>query len=319
MRRTAFLSLLMLVACERAQATDRTPPARLETNASCIGCHETEARQWAGSLHNRSWTDASFAHAYDNEPSPFCWGCHAPESTADAQPRGQAARLGVTCVSCHVDPAAAGVRPAPDHPALVRRDASSTQACGRCHEFGFESNPSLSMQSTLSEHKGSPYAGESCASCHMKNDSHAFAITRDRATLAAALEADAEREGNTVRIRLRSRGVGHAFPTGDTFRALRVEVGREGGPVSAEAMLHRTFALERARNGLGFALEEVADTRLAADGSETTLALAVPAAGSAALWWRVVYERADNPFKADPHTFERIELARGTLAPEVGR
>lgn len=148
MRRTAFLSLLMLLACERAQATARTPPTRLKTNASCIGCHETEARQWAGSLHNRSWTGASFAHAYDNEPSPFCWECHAPESTADAQPRGQAARVGVTCVSCHVDPAAAGMRPAPDHPALVRRDASSTQACGRCHEFGFESTPSLAMQST---------------------------------------------------------------------------------------------------------------------------------------------------------------------------
>ena len=317
MRRTAFLSVLMMVACERAQATERTPRTRLETNESCIGCHEAEALQWAGSLHNRSWTDASFAHAYSNEPSPFCWGCHAPESAANSPP--EAARVGVTCVSCHLAPSTAGDVPSLDHPRLVPRELLTTQTCGRCHEFGFESSPSLPMQATLSEHQSSPFSEESCSSCHMADNSHAFAITRATASLKEALDATAERDGDTVRLILRSRGVGHAFPTGDTFRALHVEVGREGRPASAETRLQRAFALERAHSGMGFALEQVADTRLAADGSETTLELSVPAAGSATLWWRVVYERRDNPFKASPQTFGRIELAGGILEPGADR
>ncbi len=316
-RGAGWLAALSLSACEPAHAAQRRPATRLETNAGCVGCHEPEARQWAGSLHNRAWTDASFSRAYRNEPSPFCWGCHAPE--ARAQPKGAAARAGVTCVSCHVPAEGVGVRPSADHPALVSADPLSTETCGRCHEFGFETNPALPMQATLTEHRGSPHASATCSSCHMLNGGHAFGITRDRARLRAALQTDAERDGDTVRLRMRSRGVGHAFPTGDTFRSLHVEVGRAGGPTSAEARLQRTFSMERAPSGLGFALEELADTRLAADGSVTTLQLSVPAAGSETLWWRVVYERLDNPFKPNARTFERIELDRGTLEAESSR
>ena len=305
--------LVALCACEPASARERKPTTRLQSNAACIGCHPAQARQWAGSLHNHAWTDGSFAHAYRNEPSPFCWGCHAPE--ADGAPKGAAARSGVACVSCHVGDEAAGVRPSIDHPVLSR----SAERCGRCHEFGFESNPTLLMQATVTEHRGSAHADVRCSSCHMADGNHAFGITRDPVRLGAALEARAERDGDTVRLRLRSRGVGHAFPTGDTFRSLHVEVGREGGPTSAEARLQRNFAMERARSGLGFALEELADTRLGADGSETTLELRVPASRTERLWWSVVYERSDNPFKSDPKTFERIELARGDLEAEARR
>ncbi len=321
MPRTILWGLVLSAAtvlpggCDAARAADGPPPNRLATNAACIDCHEREAREWSGSLHNNAWTDASFAHAYANEPSPFCWGCHAPESTRGITPADSAAQVGVTCVSCHLAPGSPQTRPVREHPEVVRADALVSQTCGRCHEFGFETQPSLSMQSTLTEHQTSAYTSESCASCHMPEGSHAFGITRDRERLSAALSVDAERVGSIVRLRLRSRGVGHAFPTGDTFRALHVEVGREGQPASDDRRLHRTFTLERARSGLGFVLEEVDDTRLSADGSTTEVELSVPAANSDTLWWRVVYERRDNPFKSDAKTFERIALAEGTLNP----
>jgi hypothetical protein len=54
--------------------------------------------------------------------------------------------------------------------------------------------------------------------------SHRFDSSRDLAMLRNALELRVEMAGAEVQVILRSRGVGHAFPTGDLFRRLRVRV-----------------------------------------------------------------------------------------------
>jgi hypothetical protein len=89
------------------------------------------------------------------------------------------------------------------------------------------------MQSTLAEHAASSYASVACAECHMPrrddgHHDHAFHVSRDPALLRAALAVTGERTASGLDIVLATRNVGHAMPTGDLFRRLRVVVRAEG-------------------------------------------------------------------------------------------
>ncbi len=130
---------------------------------------------------------------------------------------------------------------------------------------------------------------------------HRFAASRDPQLLRSAAKIVGSRDGDDLVVRFTRNAVGHAFPTGDLFRRLRV-VARdaEGNVVSAE--LSRKTKL-----GPG------ADDRPFLHSDRATVRLPV---GSGLASFQVFYERVQHPLSEDERIAKvagRVELARGTI------
>lgn len=227
----------------------RAIPESSEPSARCASCHAEATRGWAESMHHASFSNADFQQAYADEPLPFCRDCHAPGFRVG---RPSAAADGIACLDCHAVPPRHG--DAGEHAAA----RATTVSCSNCHDFSVANGANSSLQRTAREHAASPFAAAPCTSCHDAGD-HRFRGTRDllRANPVRATFSAAPRE---LTVTLRAVGVGHAFPTGDLFRALRVRLWTEGagGAVTsdAEIRLRRAFGTSTGHR------EEEADTRL---------------------------------------------------------
>lgn len=276
-------------------------PEAARLNRQCEGCHVEVAAEWRASLHRASYTDASFKAAHAREPAAFCRECHAPEADPHRLPPPALARIGVACVTCHMPGDVVLAAPRDDmfeetapHP--IRRDPrfASAEACARCHEFAFPDGVGL-MQSTIREHEGSRFAERSCADCHMpavspgsRRRRHTFAASRDPEMLRRSLVVAAWRSGATAAtLRLMPGEVGHAVPTGDLFRRLRVTVEAvgEGGATlaRAERFLSRHFDEER---------YQLDDDRVGLDRAAVEVAIDLGAtAQGRPIRWRVAHER----------------------------
>jgi hypothetical protein len=186
---------LLLLPVLLAQA----PPRHLEDPARCVDCHAPQAGRHAASAHARAFTSSSFQRSWRRGGGdPWCLSCHV--SQADRP------EAGVSCAGCH-QPARA-----------------SAETCADCHEFAFP-RPRASfadpivplgvlMQATLTEHRAS--GAPSCARCHMPEGDHGFPGV---ALAAEALKVEVSPAGVFT---LTARRVGHAVPTGDPFRRVRV-------------------------------------------------------------------------------------------------
>lgn len=305
--------------------------ARLDTNEDCVGCHEEVAREWAGSSHARAYEDPLFQVAFERERrSGFCQGCHAPEADPEAPASARAGAVGVGCVSCHLGPDGETVLAGPGSataPHALHRTArfAGPEACAGCHEFAFpdaRADPELLMQRTLSEHQASAFADRSCQSCHMPqmggegksgHAGHRFVV--DASLLASAASIRARWEPGAVLVELRPGALGHAFPTGDLFRRLVVEVEAREGGWSEHRVLGRRFDLRR-EDGVLIKVER-ADTRVGVSAGPTLVRIEVPAKlDEASLRWSVSYERVlDSPIGASDQAevWDRRELASGLV------
>jgi hypothetical protein len=308
--------------------------ARLSSNDDCVSCHPVVAREWQRSLHRRSFSDPMFRVAFAREgEADFCQGCHAPE----ADPRGpvgaRQAAVGVGCVGCHVVDGEILAAPAParddaELPHALRRepDFAGVRACAGCHEFWFPAGGreghGLKMQRTVSEHARSTAHDQSCQDCHMPpsgaggrlHRSHEFVVANDPRMLHAAAEITAARTPGQVRVSLAPRAVGHAFPTGDLFRRLVVELDGEG--CEQVRYLGRHFGAQRQRSGAVIKVE-LSDDRvgLGAGAREVIFPLS-PRCDEQALRWSVRYQRLlDAPIGAEERAevWDEMTIAGGTL------
>ncbi len=272
-------------------------PDAVAVNARCASCHQEIAREWRESMHGRAFEDPSFQQAFALEPLPFCHNCHAPEATPQ-RPEPALAALGIPCTTCHSIDAAESGRHASDRPA-------ATKACANCHEFFFPGT-SVKMQFTATEHRNSPFASRPCTSCHMPRSTHGgsnhrFAASRDPQMLRSAAKIVGSRDGDDLVITFTRNAIGHAFPTGDLFRRLRVEA-RDAQGNATSAMLGRKTKL-----GPG------ADNRPFVNGDRAVVRLPV---GSDEASFQVFYERVQHPLSEDgriANVTESIELARGAI------
>jgi Cytochrome c554 and c-prime len=322
-------------------------PARghaAEENAACEKCHVDIAREWRTSMHAQSDTDRVYRRALAREPLPFCRACHAPEADPRLDAPPELSALGIGCVTCHVTAGGSKLETlAAPHPSTVAAphailrtaDFAGVPACASCHEFDFPvhapGRPAERMQSTVSEHAKSTFADTSCATCHMptvqgasgKHKSHLFESWRDLALLRGAVHVTAQRTSTSrVHVALSPARVGHAMPTGDLFRRLRVtaEVIGDDWAVLAEASqsLHRRFEMQKLAAG-GTVRHMVDDDRV---GSRTgpidlELELGAGAAGHP-IAWRVEYQRVEHPVgddDGDAVVADSVVIAEGTLSP----
>lgn len=280
------LSLVLLVlAGAPLFSRGRTPVVTGGSGAAlsareCQGCHEREYQEWAGSRHAQAWSNALFTESFRESGSPWCVNCHAPLTEQRSQhflgeggPPGLLGE-GVNCAACHLregviltsrepSPAAREVHPVRREPELGTSDF-----CGGCHEFPFPEGsapagaaPHLLMQQTLTEWRASTAArrGERCQSCHMAGGAHAFPGGHSLEWVRGALELTWEWRGRSrVCAVVRSRNAGHAVPTGDLFRRLRLRLCEDAAcerPVRQRLMSRRI-------TGTGGSTLESVDTRI---------------------------------------------------------
>jgi hypothetical protein len=218
--------------------------------ASCGECHEDHYREWRGSAHRASFTNALFTDEFRHRRLASCSSCHAPRS----------AEAGIDCAVCHVrdgavlNPTVSGRAP---HESRVAPELSDERACAACHEFDFDGQPGDRLQRTISEWRESPHRATQCQGCHLppRADRHAhhFPGGLDEALLRNAIEVRSARvsiDGGITRVRfvLAADRAGHAVPTGDIFRRLEVRAWPEGRPDDAvSTLLARRFTVTRRR------------------------------------------------------------------------
>lgn len=240
------------------------------TNADCAACHGDVAKEHDQSFHRVAFTDGTYqASLALEEPKvhAFCNGCHAPDGPND----------GVGCIACHgATPKAVranrpGAKPAP-HALTVDATFGTEAACASCHQFEFDDGRSDLVQRTLEEHAQSELAGSPCQQCHMAERGarrkHVFDSGHSLAWLKGSQKVDAKRRGpNDVALSIASYA-GHAFPTGDMFRRVRLLVfgEREDGAIVASA--ERTFGRTWGADALG-RRKELTDTRIRGTFRET--------------------------------------------------
>lgn len=215
----------------------------------CTDCHDAQPAVWANSLHARAFTDPAFTEAYRRAQDPWCLTCHLKDD-------------GVTCATCH---------------------GAGGRTCVDCHQFDLPGT-TVASQDTANEHARSSFADRPCIECH---DAHDPRGGHDAERLREALTVTATSTPSGTQLALTSHGVGHAFPTGDPFRRLVVEI-------CADLACRRivdTRVLQRSLRETSSGWRVEADTRIPPPtvGPDQTVALTL-APGRA---WRVWYRLTD--------------------------
>lgn len=304
----------------------------LARSADCESCHATIFNEWRDSYHKKAFSDAAYRRALKREPTAFCRRCHAPESAPLQFPSALAQEHGVACVTCHMPSSNREIVTGISHAEAaakahaVRRDPrlSSDDACLRCHEFQFpdakkRARPEF-MQRTIFEHQASAHKDKRCIDCHMPKMadghlSHRFLGGHDEATLRTALRVNAKTEESALKLELIPERVGHAFPTGDLFRRIVVEVAFQDAAdvtlMTTRKDLMRKFMSERQMPAAAVRTC-LSDTRLF---GPTVLAFPLRT-GTKKVSYNVRYQRVAFPFDqlGGPAALDgEVELTRGTL------
>ncbi|MCP3143532.1 cytochrome c family protein [Pyxidicoccus xibeiensis] len=192
----------------------------------CAGCHPAQVDSWRHSGHATARTDDVFQVALTEDRPGWCVQCHAPLARnleRGPLPAGSPPEEhGVTCAGCHAP--------------LAEAKATPGMPCAGCHQFGFPvldgagQRVRLSstgwQQDTVGEWtRWRQQSGDTrhCTACHMRGGDHGLGGTRRTESLKAALVV----EPAPGQLRVSTRDVGHAFPTGDVMRWVSVEVADE--------------------------------------------------------------------------------------------
>lgn len=328
------LSIAASASCGHARELAGAPPAatvrplaekagseaRVQANAKCEGCHEQVTREWRASRHRAAATNARFVRGFEREPLAWCVGCHAPTFDTE-EPLRAAADIGVSCIDCHrgVETKVAATH-VPDHRAPGPPDAASPVSCGTCHEFPFPNQPSVAMQWTVTEHRQSSFAQTDCGECHMPTQEgrphrdHRFEVSD--AMIRQASTVEVARTAHGISFELRAGRLGHAFPTGDTFRRIRIEAQTLDARSRVVERQTRLLSRRMPKAGPGGRAQMEDDRLFLADSRERIeLAFERP---ERTIRYRIAYERAESERDEGTPQTDVVELAHGSL-PQLRR
>lgn len=282
----------------------------------CNACHPDAHAGWASSAHAK--VSPAFAEAAAQAGTPACYACHAPLQRQHADlasyPEGDIHHPtltpnphwdgglqleGVTCAACHVREgkivtANPGVQ-AP-HPTVWSPELKESTACAICHQLSWP-GASQPFYDTYGEWERSPHAaaGVSCQSCHFAHgDTVRHDSPADPARAVSLLVRPARptlaRGGPplAVEITLQNTGAGHAIPTGNPWKGVRLEAAILG-PADRKGIAARgdgALVVDLARTVQAEAPWEItADSRLqAGEARVMSAALSLPAKAPPGPW-----------------------------------
>ncbi|HYO72203.1 MAG TPA: multiheme c-type cytochrome [Archangium sp.] len=300
--------------------------------ADCGDCHTREQHAWTASRHARASSNPTFRVAFEAGPRAWCLTCHAPLSARQGR---NALADGVSCAACHLrgETVLSARVPSQEalsvHPVVEEPRLRTAGFCAQCHQFDAPVRAPLEhenrfvpsgtpLQDTLSEWRASSFAPETpCQGCHMREGSHAFPGGHDAALVRSALEVEVRAADPTrVLVTLRSRGVGHALPTGDPYRRLRLTL-------CADADCTRVLGnavFQRSLESTARAYRLAEDTRVPPPTATTpvparTLEIPLAAPLPPGATWRLVRHHADprhEPRLPPEEAF--LEVARGLVS-----
>ncbi|MBL8034516.1 MAG: hypothetical protein JNJ69_12480 [Leptospiraceae bacterium] len=234
-------------------------PEKLSLDArDCGKCHQFEYTTWHESVHARAFTNHIFAHAVQRDREAWCLNCHTPlwsGNQADVEriigwlAKGGIARTqmpafieqGITCAVCHIrdgkiigsgkksrDPTGK------KHEVTVDKNLRTEKFCAGCHQFSFpaEVKPVVvyqhepAMQNVVAEHLSlrKLYSDKRCGDCHYKGADHSLHQTTGedmREKFQIRVKRRIHKPGE-ITYTLRTPPIGHHYPTGDLFRAVRL-------------------------------------------------------------------------------------------------
>jgi|GEM_PF-1248593 len=226
---------------------------RLVNAKSCQTCHKEVYENWFNSRHRVAFTNELYHDSHEREPMTWCINCHAPFINKGDNIDNPNLRLqkedGISCNVCHVREGKVLVSKLPSinqnrksllHDYKINTEMDKSALCANCHQFNFPTILSskdkskfayshLPMQNTVGEFEDSYFKlyGE-CQSCHLERDTsrtHKFSGGHDKERLADSIFITGEKIGtHTVLLSVLSVGIGHSFPTGDLFRALKIKI-----------------------------------------------------------------------------------------------
>lgn len=234
-------------------------PGEISLDArECGRCHQDEYNTWRESVHARAFTNHIFAHAVQRDRDGWCLNCHTPlwsGKPADVEniiawlAKSPSEKLkmpidleqGINCAVCHVrDGAIVGsgrkARNATGEKHSVKVDPNlrTEKFCAGCHQFNFpaEIKPVVvyqhepPMQNVVAEHlslRKLP-TDKRCADCHYRDADHSLhQVSREdmRGKFSIRVSRQPGRR-EVISYTLKTPPIGHHYPTGDLFRAVKL-------------------------------------------------------------------------------------------------
>ena len=261
-----FLLLLFSSGCQ-------PPPGLADMESSfqtgdCQSCHSTIWKEWARSLHAKSWTNPIYQQMAKDFPNRVetCDPCHSPKPILVTglgkmpQLRQERKDSGINCLTCHVDSKGAmhgpkGVQSADFHLNVEDPNYAQnpTQLCASCH-----GQPSVTAHQQIVDWHVNEKKNQNCTSCHMpsverlhSNQSHepkqgrkhTWEGSRSLSMLKRSAKLSIHRTGQNVKVTIVNK-TGHQLP-GDGLRAVILEV------TFGSEIRQYIFSAEIAPDGLG--------------------------------------------------------------------
>jgi len=259
---------------------------QFQTSKDCKSCHKQIYNNWYESRHRQAHSNELYQYSLSKEPMEWCENCHAPLRHPNSK-KILLPEEGISCLTCHVRNQEIIVTKIPDskealtHNYKIIKDFDTAKLCESCHDFNFPSWESMnssnhtikysntSMQGTYAEWLSSGMRDESdCIDCHLSpgtKKSHRFPGGHSIEELKNSFVVRSRYlSGNTIAITIQSIRIAHAFPTGDLFRALKLNIYDSNGIFLKQFVLSKKYRLtsknERKNNDSPKVLIE--DTRI---------------------------------------------------------
>lgn len=230
-------------------------PERSLTPGACAQCHANQYEDWRTSLHAKASSPGLVGQlvTFDGDQASSCLECHAPlaeqrqdfESARAANEGHVPARQGLAvsgigCPACHLrghrrfgppQRGSGAVGPSEGtnpHGGVWRVPwFEKSEFCAACHQFPQElAVNGKPLQNTYAEWQASPQAhqGIQCQGCHMPDRRHLWRGIHDPDMVASGLTPRFTADALRARFELTNSGVGHAFPTYVTPKAVMTAV-----------------------------------------------------------------------------------------------